>query len=63
MYLITQNGRRIDHQVELEQLIQWAQIMPYELVTSKERQRLKTLLDLQHQEREYIRFGDDDNDH
>ena len=57
MRLICNGGRRVDRQAELEQLIHRARITPYELVTPRERQQLKTLLDLRHRERETVRFS------
>ena len=71
MRLITNCGRRVDRQAELAALIHTARITPYDRVTTKQRQRVKLLLDLDHQEREQIRYGhspllimieDDDHD-
>jgi len=59
MRLITQSGVRLDRPLsDLDRMILLARMTPYHELSLKARQRLKLLLDLQHQEREAIRFPD-----
>jgi hypothetical protein len=57
MKLITQSGRRVDRKAELAALIHGVRITAFERLTDRDRRRLKRLLNLDHLEREIIRFG------
>jgi hypothetical protein len=57
MNLITEGGRRVDRKAELATLIHGVRMTAFERLTDLDRQRLKRLLDLDHLEREIIRFG------
>ena len=60
MRLIAQEGVRVDHPppTDLDRMILLARMTPYHELSQRDRQRLKLLLDLQHREREAIRFPD-----
>jgi len=59
MRLIAQEGVRLDRPLsDLDRMILLARMTPYHELSQRDRQRLKLLLDLQHQEREAIRFPD-----
>ena len=58
MRLITDYGMRLDRPLsDLDRMILLARMTPYQELNDADRQRLKLLLDLQHQERERIRFA------
>ncbi|MCP5131858.1 MAG: hypothetical protein H6985_20005 [Pseudomonadales bacterium] len=57
MRLITNHGRRVDHPTDLARLILLARKTTYKAMSDADRYQLKLLLDLQHQERERIRFA------
>ncbi len=59
MMQITESGVRLDRPLsDLDRAVLLARMTPYHELTQRDRQRLKLLLDLQHQERETIRFPD-----
>ena len=58
MKLIADHGMRVDRPLsDLDQTILLARMTPYQELTLGERQRLKLLLEIQHQARERIRFA------
>ena len=59
MILIAQEGVRLDRPLsDLDRMILLIRMTPYHELSQRDRQRLKLLLDLQHREREAIRFPD-----
>jgi hypothetical protein len=57
MRLIAQEGVRLDRSLsDLDRMILLIRMTPYHELSQRDRQRLKLLLDLQHREREAIRF-------
>lgn len=57
MQLITHHGHRVDRQAELDNLIRRLRYQRFSHIDLEDRQRLKTLLSLQHQEHERLRFA------
>lgn len=56
MKLITHCGRRLDRQMDLATMIRRAKTVPYLLLSGQDREQIRLLLHLEHQERERARY-------